>query len=172
MILAAILILASLISIFGGRFVDRLGKKKLLVPMGLGYFLGMIVLFFLGKWLVNQATFNAILTVVFAVIMMGSYLVMMVILNAMGRDRIPVSHIGVFSGIRMIFFVMIPMIIGPFIGASVIKNSPSTYTDAFGVIQSTPTPEIFLAGSIVVLIAFLPIWLILRMEIEQGVSGI
>jgi hypothetical protein len=68
----------------------------------------------------------------------------------------------VFSGIRMIFFIMIPMVIGPFIGSTVINNSRSTYVDAFGVLQSVPTPEIFLAGSIVGVFALIPIYYLIK----------
>ena len=53
---------------------------------------------------------------------------------------------------------MIPMVIGPFIGSAVIKASDLTYVDAFGVIQSTPTPGIFLAGSIIAILAFIPLY--------------
>jgi MFS family permease len=84
----------------------------------------------------------------------------MVVLNALGRDLMPKQHVGVFSGIRMVFFVLIPMVIGPFIGSMVIKNSSYTYVDEFNVIQSTPTPGIFLAGSIFAILAFIPIYFI------------
>src|SRR5690625_4008238 len=101
-------------------------------------------------------------TVIFGVLMMGSYLVSMVILNATVRDLLPKEHIGVFSGIRLIFFIMIPMMIGPFIGLKVIKNSNLTYTAEFGVLQSVPPADTFLAGSTVRLLAFSPIYFILK----------
>ena len=160
LILGSILLFASIISIIGGRVVDRVGKAKPMIPMAFLYVFGMFILFVLGKLQPMNGTINAVLTILFGVLMMGSYLVLMVILNAMSRDKIPTTHIGVFSGVRMIFFVMVPMIIGPFLGSSVIKNSSSTYMDEFGVIQSTPIPEIFLAGSIVALLAIIPIWAI------------
>ena len=68
----------------------------------------------------------------------------------------------------MIFFVMVPMVIGPFIGSTIIKNSPMTYVDEFGAIQSTPIPEIFLGGAIVAVLALIPIVLILRAYKKYG----
>jgi len=161
-LLGIILILSSVISIIGGRYVDFYGKKKFLLTSVLLYIFGMFVLFVLGRTIVDNMTLTYIFTILFAVVMMGSYLVSMVILNSLARDLLPVTHIGVFSGIRMIFFIMIPMVIGPFIGSTVIKNSHSSYNDEFGVTQFVPTPEIFLAGSIVGLLALIPIFLILK----------
>jgi MFS family permease len=161
-LLGLVLILASVISVIGGRLVDRYGKRKFLLSSLFLYVLGMFILFVLGRTIADDVTLTFIFTLIFAVLMMGSYLVAMVILNSMARDLLPPSYIGVFSGIRMIFFVMIPMVIGPFIGSTVIKNSNSTYVDEFGVMQSVPTPEIFLAGAIVGLFALIPIVYLLK----------
>lgn len=156
-LLGAFLTLSSIVSIIGGRLVDKYGKKQFLLLSVFGYIIGMFVLYILGITIKENLTLTFILTLIFGVVMMGSYLVSMVILNALGRDLVPKTHIGVFSGIKMIFFVMIPMIIGPFIGSTVISNSASTYVDEFGILQSVPTPGIYLAGSVVALVAFIPI---------------
>ncbi len=157
-LLGAFLTLSSIVSIIGGRLVDKYGKKQFLLLSVFGYIIGMFVLYILGITIKENLTLTFILTLIFGVVMMGSYLVSMVILNALGRDLVPKTHIGVFSGIKMIFFVMIPMIIGPFIGSTVISNSTSTYVDEFGILQSVPTPGIYLAGSVVALLAFIPIF--------------
>lgn len=157
-LLGAFLTLSSIVSIIGGRLVDKYGKKQFLLLSVFGYIIGMFVLYILGITIKENLTLTFILTLIFGVVMMGSYLVSMVILNALGRDLVPKTHIGVFSGIKMIFFVMIPMIIGPFIGSTVISNSASTYVDEFGILQSVPTPGIYLAGSVVALVAFIPIF--------------
>jgi hypothetical protein len=57
----------------------------------------------------------------------------------------------------MIFFILIPMVIGPFIGAFVISQGKGTFIDEFGVLQSIPNPGIFIAGAIVGLLSFYPI---------------
>ena len=161
-LLGAVLTLASLMSVLGGRLVDKYGKKKFLVLSVLLYIIGMFIMYILGVTIKDDLSLTFIFTLIFGVLMMGSYLVSMVALNSLGRDLMPKTHIGVFSGIRMIFFIMIPMIIGPFIGSMVIKASDNTYVDQFGVIQSTPIPGIFLAGSIVAVIAFIPIYFVLQ----------
>lgn len=161
-LLGAFLTLSSIMSIIGGRYVDKFGKKPFLILSVIGYVIGMFVLYVLGVSLKDNLTLTFIFTLIFGVLMMGSYLISMVVLNALGRDLVPKTHIGVFSGVKMIFFVMIPMIIGPFIGSFVISNSDSTYMDEFGVLQSVPTPGIYLAGSMVALLAFIPVMYVVK----------
>lgn len=169
LLLGLVLTLASVLSIIFGRLIDKHGKLKFLLGSVILYIIGMFLMYILGITVNDDLNKTFYFTLVAGVIMMGSYLVSMVTLNAMGRDLMPKSHIGVFSGIRMIFFIMIPMVVGPFIGSTVIKNSAQTYIDEFGVIQSTPSPLIYLAGSIVALFAFIPIYYVIR-YLKKGLT--
>mgnify|MGYP000897796721 CR=1 FL=1 len=169
LVLGAVLILASAISIVGGRLVDKYGKQKFLIASLVFYSLGMFVLFILGRTIPDYRTATIILTTIFGTIMMGAYLVSMVIFNSLGRDIVPKDYIGAFTGIRMIFFVMIPMIIGPFIGSSIIQSNPNVFLDEFGATQYVPIPEIFFGGTIVSLLAFIPGYYILKfMKKREG----
>jgi len=162
LLLGGVLLLSSLVSIIGGRLVDRYGKKKFLIPSVIGYIIGMTLMFILGLTLKDNLTLTFVFTLISGILMMGSYLISMVILNALGRDLVPKTHVGVFSGIKMVFFVMVPMVIGPFIGSFVISKSSSTYLDEFGILQSVPIPGIYLAGAIVCLLSFIPILFVYR----------
>ena len=116
LLLAAILIFASLMSIIEGRPVDRFDKKGLLIGSIVVYLAGMMAIYLPG---VGFKTFDLtaqLVTGLASIIMIRSYLISMVVLNSAGRDLLPVSHIGEFSGICMFFFIMIPMVAGPFIG--------------------------------------------------------
>ena len=74
-----------------------------------------------------------------------------------GKILAGISCIGILlQGIRMIFAVLLPMIIGPNIGAAVIRGSDSTYIE-LGQVKSVPTPGIYLAAAIVLLLCALPI---------------
>ena len=72
------------------------------------------------------------------------------------RDFTPDGMAGMFQGIRMIFGVLLPMILGPSIGAAVIRGSDSTYVE-LGVTKTVPTPQIFLAAAIVLLLIAPPV---------------
>ena len=67
------------------------------------------------------------------------------------------------QGIRMIASVLIPMVVGPFLGASVISGAGETYVD-LGVTKQVPTPWIFLAAAAVALLAMVPSWWLARVK--------
>ena len=61
--------------------------------------------------------------------MLASYLVLTTIATATLREYTPEGKAGRFQGIRMIFCVMLPMIIGPFVGSALFTQSDAVYLD-------------------------------------------
>src|SRR5690625_6370072 len=53
-LLGIVLTLASIVSVVGGRLVDRYGRKKFLVSSVLFYMIGMFVMFVLGKTITDN----------------------------------------------------------------------------------------------------------------------
>lgn len=153
-VLGVVLILASAVSVASGRYIDRLGKLRFAVPAVAIMLAGLA-----GMYIVrSQAGVMAAGTV-----MMGGYMMVSSALGANIRDWTPEGKIGHFQGIRMIFAVMLPMIIGPAIGSAVIKGSDSTYIE-LGQVKSVPTPGIYLAAAAVLLLVFVPIFLLKKRE--------
>ena len=70
----------------------------------------------------------------------------------------------------MIFAVLLPMIIGPYIGVAVIKNSNSTYVE-LGTVKNVPTPSIFLAAAVMLLFVIIPIIMLKRRESNENSMG-
>jgi MFS family permease len=161
-ILGVVLILASVISVVMGRLVDKYGKHKFLLISPAIFTVGLILMFLLGKYMMGNKTFVTAMLTLFGTIMMAGSLVLMLVLTAGTRDYIPDEQRGHYAGIRMIFFVLIPMIIGPFIGSRIISSSGLTYTDPlYNIKQTIPNPEIFLGGAVISLLSFIPIVFIL-----------
>ncbi|NCB73145.1 MAG: MFS transporter [Clostridia bacterium] len=160
-VLGVVLILASLISVIGGRFIDRVGKLNFVLPAAAVMFLGLVLMFFVR---------GAMFVIAAGTVMMGGYMLVTAALSASIRDYTPKDSVGEFQGIRMIFAVMLPMIIGPSIGAAVIKNSGSTYTD-LGVVKSVPTPAIFLAAAAALLLIVIPIFILKRRARHENNLG-
>ena len=77
--------------------------------------------------------------------MMTGYLTGMSIFGAMIRTLIPESKAGQYQGIRIIGQVLIPGIIGPSIGAAVLKNA-DTILNNDGTYSFIPNENIFLAA--------------------------
>jgi MFS family permease len=113
----------------------------------------------IGMYFVRSATG----VMVAGTVMMGGYMMVSATLSANIRDWTPEGKIGHFQGIRMIFAVLLPMIIGPAIGAAVIRGSDSTYVE-LGQVKTVPTPEIYIAAAVVLLFIALPVYFLRRRE--------
>lgn len=154
LILGVVLILASVISVVSGRFIDKLGKLVFVFPAALIMLLGLLGMYFVRKPLG---------VMVAGTVMMGGYMMVSAALSANIRDWTPEGKVGHFQGIRMIFAVLLPMVIGPAIGAAVIRGGNSTYVE-LGQVKTVPTPGIYLAAAVVLLLSALPILLLRRRE--------
>lgn len=153
-VLGVVLLLASLVSVLSGRLIDRFGKLAFSVPAALLMLAGLIGMFFVrGSEPVMAA----------GTVMMSGYMLLSAALSANIRDWTPEGKVGHFQGIRMIFAVLLPMIIGPAIGAAVIRGSDSTYIE-LGQVKTVPTPGIFLAAAVVLLLVALPVWQLRKRE--------
>ena len=72
------------------------------------------------------------------------------------RDFIPEDKVGLFQGIRMIFFVLIPMVVGPWIGDIASRTSNLTIIE-YGVEKLVPSTSMFLYASVVSVFVLVPI---------------
>ena len=76
------------------------------------------------------------------------------------RGLFPEENKGQFEGIRVLFFVLIPMLIGTLIGGAIIKDTAQSGTpnlDDFGMPVEVPQENLFLIGGLVVLITLIPL---------------
>lgn len=151
-VLGIVLIVASIVSVVGGRFIDKVGKLRFVLPAA-----GIMLAGLVGMYFVR----NMPLVIIAGIVMMSGYMLVTAALNAQIRDCTPEDKAGHFQGVRMVFSVMIPMIIGPAIGAAVIRNSALTYEE-LGEIKTVPTPAIFLGAAVTLLLVVIPIFLMNR----------
>ena len=146
-VLGVVLLFASAVSVLAGRYLDRFGKLNFVLPAA-GVMIGGLI----GLYFVRTAAG----VMVAGAIMMSGYMLVTAALSALIRDHTPKDKAGHFQGVRMVFAVCLPMIIGPFIGSAVIKNGGAVYED-LGVVKNVPTPAIFLAAAVCVLLLILPV---------------
>jgi len=75
------------------------------------------------------------------------------------KNLLPEQNRGKFLGIRMIFWIAIPMVLGPWIGSTLIQNFgiPTTLNGEAGFI---PVPIIFQVGSVIALLSLIPLFFI------------
>lgn len=154
-IAAVVIVLAIALLIFTGKLMDKFGKDKFMVFSVVLYFLGLIATGFAK----NIAVFF-----VCAVPALLGWALFSIAMNASVRDFMPEGKIGVFQGIRIIFFVLIPMIVGPFIGNLVCRISSVTYTNEYGVVTSAPGSVMFWAAAVVAVFILIPVLVLRKKE--------
>ena len=153
-VLGVVLLLASVVSVVSGRFIDRLGKLRFVFHAAAVMLAGLVGMFFVR---------GSVGVMIAGTVMMSGYMMMTSALGANIRDWTPADKAGHFQGIRMIFAVLLPMVTGPAIGAAVIKNGASTYVE-LGQVKTVPTPGIYLAAAAVLLLTFVPVLVLRKKE--------
>ncbi len=145
-----------------GSLMDKKGRAPFAVPSLFLLMAGLVAVFF-AKDLITFA--------IFAVVFLAGYGLITILLSAAVRDFTPEDKVGSFQGVRMIFGVMIPMIIGPAIGSAVTETfAVKTYTNDYSEIVNVPPPHIFLAAAAVVLLVLIPLAFLIKewKRIEAG----
>ena len=102
------------------------------------------------------------------------YLVLTIQFSASIRDFTPPEKTGLFQGIRMIFFVLIPMVVGPAIGDFACRSAGATYTQeniVAGEVVVTelavPDAKMFLYSAVVSALVFIPLFLLRKRNIDK-----
>ena len=141
-IMAPAIILAGVFTFFWGRVYDKLGFNKSVVPslalLGVGYII--LTLFT-----------NTALVFIGSLLMMCGYLSGMAVFGAIIRDKTPENKSGMFQGLRIVGQVLIPGIIGPYIGKLVLKNAEIIKNND-GTESFLPNQNIFISALCVLII--------------------
>ncbi len=125
------------------------GKNKLygLFPSVVCLAVGLAVL---------STSYNIVAVVVGIAPTLVGYLVLTVQLNASIKDFIPEDKVGLFQGIRMIFVVLIPMVVGPAIGDFACRNSTIDIVNEFGEVIPL-AKSMFLYSAAIAVLVFIPL---------------
>ncbi len=162
------IVLGAAINLFLGGISDKLDKTKLLYIAA-----GVMAVGLLGMYFADFDDHIATL-IVFGVagfVMITGYIFFSALSGAIVRDYTPENDAGKLQGVRMIFYVLIPMLVGPMIGNAINQaaNIPLPDLGSADVMttQFIPAPEIFLAGAIVTLLTFALIPLLVKTKKEK-----
>ena len=119
-----------------------------------------IVLFIAGLFILSTSTNIIVVLIGIAPTLIG-YVVLQIQLSATMRDFIPEDKVGLFQGIRMIFVVLIPMIVGPAIGDIACRSSNITIVE-YGVDKLVPSTSMFFWAAIVAVFVLVPILILAK----------
>ena len=159
LIIVAVIAIAAIIA--GIVILMKLSDKNKF----LGFMPGVILLI-VGLFILSTGTSLYTILVGIAPTLVG-YLVLTIQLNAAIRDFTPPEKTGLFQGIRMIFVVLLPMVVGPAIGDIACRNAGATYTNEFGVETIVPDATMFIYSAIVAILVFVPLLLLKKKGLEK-----
>ncbi|MCR4660695.1 MAG: MFS transporter [Clostridia bacterium] len=146
--LAVVILGAALLTGVIGFLGDKFGRKHLYMPL-----LCVVIISTLIMYLIKFMPQNIWVPLLYVVgiLMLGSILGLGGLLMSSFQDYIPKGYEGRFQGVRMLFTVLIPMVIGPLVtlilGLNTVDTSSATFNPPFSM---------FLAASIIAVLAILP----------------
>ncbi len=142
LIMAPAIIIASLVTAFWGKVYDKKGfmfsSVIALFTLIVGY-----VLLYLFK--------NTALVFLGSLLMMSGYLSTMAVFGAVIRDNTPKGKSGRLQGVRIFSQVLVPGVVGPFIGRKVLENAQMIQNND-GTFSFVPNENIFLVALIIALL--------------------
>lgn len=153
LVMVPAILIASVVTVFYGRLYDMRGFRKSIVPSMVLLALGYVVLFF------TRSTAPVFMG---SLLMMVGYLSGMTVFGAMIRDHIPEKRAGQFQGIRIIAQVLLPGIIGPAIGAFVLRDA-QLILNQDGTTSFLPHRGIWAAALAVLVVLWIALTLVFRM---------
>jgi len=143
----AVMVGGALVAVPFGILADRQDRRLMMILATTASCLGVFAFAFMRS-LVGLA--------IFGFIWQGFLVAVGIASMAWMKDLLPEENRGKFLGVRMIFWIALPMVIGPFIGSSLIQayGIPTVTNGQAGFI---PVPIIFIVDSIVGLFSLLPL---------------
>lgn len=152
-IMAPAIVLAAVVTAVYGKLYDMQGFKFSIVPSLAMLMLGYVILFF---------TRTVVPVFIGSFFMMTGYLTGMSVFGAMIRDNIPENKAGQFQGVRIIGQVLIPGVIGPYIGAFVLRNAEQILNND-GTYSFLPNQNIWITAFIVAVLLCVYLYFVFKM---------
>lgn len=171
-VFAVAILLGAALNLWLGIMSDKMDKTKLIYIAAAVYSLGLLVMYFM-RFESHIATL--ILFGVGGFIMISGNIFTTALTGSLVRDYMPSGEVGKLQGVRMVFSVLVPMLIGPMIGNAINRyRSIPLPEDAGADLLTTsyiPAPEIFLAASLVILLCFAVIPLVVNIKNKEIVPN-
>ena len=150
---AVIVIVALVVSMVTLLKVSAKNKAAGLIPSAILMTAGLVLL---------STTTNIHVVLIGVVPTLVGNLVTGIQFNAAIKDFIPDGKAGLFQGIRMIFTVLIPMVLGPALGDLACRNSAVTYLNEYGVETIVPSSSMFAYSAVISVFVLIPLFFLIK----------
>ncbi|MBO5333248.1 MAG: MFS transporter [Clostridia bacterium] len=115
----------------------------------------------LGFLLLSTSTNIYVILVSVLPVVVGNAMVN-ILFGAAVKDFIPEGKAGLFQGIRMIFAVLLPMVIGPVIGDMACQAAAQTIINEANAEVIVPAKYMFLWAGVVSILALIPLYFLIK----------
>jgi len=149
-VIVAVLVLVSIVVLL----------KKSTEKKGLCLIIGVVVMS-LGFLLLSTSTGIYVILISILPVVLGNALVN-ILFSAAVKDFIPEGKAGLFQGIRMIFVVLIPMVVGPVIGDAACRHAAETIINEVGAEVIVPSKAMFLWAGVVCVFGLIPLYFLVK----------
>ncbi|MBR2721327.1 MAG: MFS transporter [Clostridia bacterium] len=168
-VFGAAIILGAAVNLYLTRLSDRKNKNTMLYFAAAIFSVGLLGMYF------SKGMDKAACLITFGIagfVMITGYILISALCGSLVRDYTPAGDVGKLQGVRMVFSVLIPMIVGPMIGNGINAkmNIPLPDMGSADVMttQYIPAPEIFLAGALFSLLMFALIPVLVKISKKKG----
>ncbi len=147
------ILLGAGVNLYLTRMSDRGDKTKLLYYAGSVLALGLFLMYFAS--MIKPKVALLLLFGIAGFVMITGYIFVTALCGSTVRDLTPTDAVGRFQGVRMVFSVLIPMLLGPAIGNAINRAQGIMLENPGADAMTTeyiPAPEILLAAGIGVLL--------------------
>lgn len=169
------LLLASTLAIPAIGMINKNKTPMVMTGAVLINILGLLILsLFIRPDSVDTANILSIsnLPLFIAVFLAGAgYVLVVQAMTIWVKQLYPEESRGQFEGIRVLFFTLIPMIIGTVIGNIIIKNGAGTIINEYGISENIPTENIYSWAAALVVLVFIPLFFATRMYKKRISKG-
>lgn len=163
------IIFGAIINFFLGRLSDKKDKVSLMYFAAGIMAVGLLAMFFSS--FVKEKLPLLILFGISGFVMIVGFIFVSALCGSTVRDHTPEGAVGRLQGVRMVFSVLIPMLLGPAIGNAINRAQGIVLENAGADAMTTeyiPAPEIFLVGAVCTLLIFLVLPVIGKMTKKKS----
>lgn len=143
LVMAPAVVMASVVTAFWGKVYDKKGFDYSHAFVFAWLCAGYVILFF---------SKDTVLVFIGSLFMMSGYLAGMAVFGAKIRDLTPVGKAGMFQGVRIFSQVFVPGIIGPKVGAWILRNADKI-ENSDGTYSFIPNENIFIGALVAAVVA-------------------
>ena len=157
LIMAPAIIVAAIVTAVYGKVYDK---------KGFDFAVKTPIILLIAGYMMLYASKNIVIVFIGSMLMLSGFLCGMSVFGAKIRDLIPENRSGQFQGVRIISQVFIPGVIGPAIGAAVLKNA-EVIVNSDGTTSFLPNANIFSSALAVIIVLAIVLTIIKRKKLSE-----